>query len=243
MPSFGAAAVEVAQYVLAATQGAVLPLVPYLDTLRWEFIVVALGGIADDLRSARRLAARAAMIGGLFTGIATSPWIRAALRYGAVALAVFLLLLRRSGERAGRLSERLEITGNANDVQRRMLETAARRPCFPPLSAGSGRTCSPADWRKVSLPNDCRAMEHGQKRAWWASVLLRRTLAFLPAGQSRAASSIKKPPAEVIGETIFKVYNVVFNGHDLTVSGAAVRRSSEAPANHLHVEYGAEDRS
>ena len=50
------------------------------------------------------------MIGGLLTGIATSPWMRAALRYGAIALAVllFLLSLRRSGERAGRLAERLE---------------------------------------------------------------------------------------------------------------------------------------
>ena len=42
----GAAGVEVAQQVLAETQGAVLPLVPYLDTLRWLFIAVALGGIA-----------------------------------------------------------------------------------------------------------------------------------------------------------------------------------------------------
>ena len=70
------------------------------------------------------------MIGGLLTGIATSQWIRAALRYGAIALAVllFLLSLRRSGERAGRLAERFETTEKANDVQRRMLEAAARRP-------------------------------------------------------------------------------------------------------------------
>ena len=69
------------------------------------------------------------MIGGLLTGIATSPWMRAALRYGAIALAVVLFLhsLRRSGERAGRLAERLETTENANDVQRQMLEAAARR--------------------------------------------------------------------------------------------------------------------
>ena len=39
-------AIEVAQQVLAETQGAVLPLVPYLDTLRWLFIAVALAGIA-----------------------------------------------------------------------------------------------------------------------------------------------------------------------------------------------------
>jgi len=70
------------------------------------------------------------MIGGLLTGIATSPWIRTALRYGVTAIAIllFLLALRRSGERAGRLARRLETTEKANDVQRRMLEAAARRP-------------------------------------------------------------------------------------------------------------------
>lgn len=42
----GAASVEVAQEVLAEAQGAVLPLVPYLDSLRWLFIALALAGIA-----------------------------------------------------------------------------------------------------------------------------------------------------------------------------------------------------
>ena len=70
------------------------------------------------------------MIAALLTGFAASPRMRVALRYGAVVLAVllFLLSLRRNGERAGRLAERLETTENANDVQRRMLEAAARRP-------------------------------------------------------------------------------------------------------------------
>jgi hypothetical protein len=70
------------------------------------------------------------VIAALLTGFAASPWTRAALRYGAIVLAVllFLLSLRRSGERAGRLAERLETTEKANDVQRRMLEAAARRP-------------------------------------------------------------------------------------------------------------------
>lgn len=70
------------------------------------------------------------MIVGLLTGFAASPWTRAALRYGAIVLAVllFLLSIRRSGERAGRLAERLEIMEKANDVQREMLEAAARRP-------------------------------------------------------------------------------------------------------------------
>jgi len=53
---------------------------------------------------------------------------RAALRYGAIALAVLLLALRRSGERAGRLAERLETTEKVNDVHRQMLHAAARRP-------------------------------------------------------------------------------------------------------------------
>jgi hypothetical protein len=76
------------------------------------------------------LEAGAAVIAALLTGIVTSPWLRAALRYGAIALAVllFLLSLRRSGERAGRLAERLDTKEKANDVQRRMLEAAARRP-------------------------------------------------------------------------------------------------------------------
>ena len=59
--TLGAAGVEVAQQVLAETQTAILPLVPYLDTLCWAFIAVALGGIAvtiyarlDDWRRGRR---------------------------------------------------------------------------------------------------------------------------------------------------------------------------------------------
>ena len=70
------------------------------------------------------------MIATLLGAIAVSPWMRAALPYGAIAVTVllFLLSLRRSGERAGRLAERLETTENANDVRRRMLEAAARRP-------------------------------------------------------------------------------------------------------------------
>ncbi|GGL58386.1 hypothetical protein [Wenxinia marina] len=56
--------------------------------------------------------------------------MRTALRYGVTALAIplFLLALRRSGERAGRLAERLETTERSHDAQRRMLEAAARRP-------------------------------------------------------------------------------------------------------------------
>jgi len=59
--TIGAVGVEVTEQVLAETQSAVLPLVPYLDTLRWVFIAVALGGIAvtiyarlDDWKRGRR---------------------------------------------------------------------------------------------------------------------------------------------------------------------------------------------
>ena len=52
---------EVAQELLAETQGAILPLVPYLDALRWVFIVIALAGVAvaicarlDDWKNGRR---------------------------------------------------------------------------------------------------------------------------------------------------------------------------------------------
>jgi hypothetical protein len=41
---------------------------------------------------------------------------------------LFFLALRRSGERVGRLTERLETMEKANDVQRQMWEAAARRP-------------------------------------------------------------------------------------------------------------------
>jgi hypothetical protein len=62
--------------------------------------------------------------------LAGSAWARSALRYGAIALAIllFLLALRRSGERAGRLAERLDTREKAIEVQRSMLEATARRP-------------------------------------------------------------------------------------------------------------------
>ena len=57
----GAAGVEVAQEVLTEAQDAVLPFVPYLDTLRWVFIAAALAGVAiaiyariDDWKAGRR---------------------------------------------------------------------------------------------------------------------------------------------------------------------------------------------
>ncbi|WP_132953377.1 hypothetical protein [Rhodovulum bhavnagarense] len=70
------------------------------------------------------------MIGALLATLAGSAWALTALHYGVTALAIlsFLLALRRSGERAGRLAERLETMENTYEAQRRMLEAAARRP-------------------------------------------------------------------------------------------------------------------
>jgi len=70
------------------------------------------------------------MIASILGGIAARPLARVALRYGAIALAInlFLLSTRRTGERVGRLAERLETREKTNEIQRRMLEAAARRP-------------------------------------------------------------------------------------------------------------------
>jgi len=59
--TLGAAGVEVVQQAVADTQSALQPLIPYLDTIRWLFIAVALVGIGttiyarwDDWRKRRR---------------------------------------------------------------------------------------------------------------------------------------------------------------------------------------------
>jgi hypothetical protein len=70
------------------------------------------------------------MIASILGSIGTAPWAKAAPRYGAIVLAIvlFLLSIRRSGERVGRISERLETVEKVNEIQRRMLEATARRP-------------------------------------------------------------------------------------------------------------------
>ena len=47
----GAAGVEVLQDVLVETQSTIQPLVPYLDTLRWVLIAIALIGIAVTIHA------------------------------------------------------------------------------------------------------------------------------------------------------------------------------------------------
>ncbi len=66
----------------------------------------------------------------LISWLTGSRLILAVGKWAAIALTIslFLLSLRRSGERVGRLAERLENQEKANEIQRRMLEAAARRP-------------------------------------------------------------------------------------------------------------------
>jgi hypothetical protein len=70
------------------------------------------------------------VIAGLLAWLGAGRVGRAVLRIAVLAAAVLLLLLacRRSGERFGRLLERLEASERTNDVQQDMLEAAARRP-------------------------------------------------------------------------------------------------------------------
>ena len=49
--TIGAAGVEVLQDILAETQSVIQPLVPYLDTLRWVLIAIALIGIAVTIHA------------------------------------------------------------------------------------------------------------------------------------------------------------------------------------------------
>ena len=50
------------------------------------------------------------------------------LLLATLTIALFLLNLRRAGERAGRLAERLSTSERTHDIQRQMLDAAARRP-------------------------------------------------------------------------------------------------------------------
>ena len=50
------------------------------------------------------------------------------LLLAALTIALFLLNLRRAGERTGRLAERLSTSEKTHEIQRQMLDAAARRP-------------------------------------------------------------------------------------------------------------------
>ena len=67
---------------------------------------------------------------GWITVLLTSGPARKALGLllAIITIALFLLNLRRAGERAGRLAERLSTTERTHEIQRQMLEAASRRP-------------------------------------------------------------------------------------------------------------------
>ena len=67
---------------------------------------------------------------GWITAILASGPARKALGVLLTALTItlFLLNLRRAGERAGRLAERLQSTERTHEIQRQMLDAASRRP-------------------------------------------------------------------------------------------------------------------
>jgi len=67
---------------------------------------------------------------GWITAIFTGGPARKALGLllAALTIALFLLNLRRAGERAGRLAERLSTSERTHEIQRQMLEAASRRP-------------------------------------------------------------------------------------------------------------------
>lgn len=67
---------------------------------------------------------------GWITAILASGPARKALglALAATTIALFLLNLRRAGERAGRLAERLRTSEKIHEIQRQMLDAASRRP-------------------------------------------------------------------------------------------------------------------
>lgn len=70
------------------------------------------------------------MGGGLLVGLLARPWgwRVAGLALAAITVTLFILNLRRAGERAGRAAERLETMERTHAIQRQMLDAAARRP-------------------------------------------------------------------------------------------------------------------
>ncbi|KAB2538573.1 hypothetical protein AL035_19215 [Salipiger aestuarii] len=68
-------------------------------------------------------------MGWTATLLASGPARKAlGLLLAAATIALFLLNLRRAGERAGRLAERLQTSETTHEIQRQMLDAASRRP-------------------------------------------------------------------------------------------------------------------
>lgn len=70
------------------------------------------------------------MWGSLLAKVMACPWARrvAALALVALTVTLFIINLRRQGERAGSAAERLDQLERTHAIQRHMLEAANRRP-------------------------------------------------------------------------------------------------------------------
>ncbi|WP_370738342.1 hypothetical protein [Roseovarius gaetbuli] len=69
------------------------------------------------------------MTGWITAILASGPARRAlGLMLATLTVVLFLLNLRRAGEHAGRLAERLSTSEKAHEIQRQMLLAASRRP-------------------------------------------------------------------------------------------------------------------
>jgi hypothetical protein len=70
------------------------------------------------------------MWGSLFAGFIRQPWARwaAAIALAALTITLFIINLRRAGERAGRAAERMDQLERTHAIQRQMLDAASRRP-------------------------------------------------------------------------------------------------------------------
>ena len=68
-------------------------------------------------------------MGWIIAILASGPARKAlGLLLAALTIALFLLNLRRAGERAGRLAEQLSTSERTYEAQRQMLDAASRRP-------------------------------------------------------------------------------------------------------------------
>ena len=69
------------------------------------------------------------MMGWIMATLAIGPARKAlGLLLAITTIALFLLNLRRAGERSGRLAERFATTEKTNEIHRQMLDAASRRP-------------------------------------------------------------------------------------------------------------------
>ena len=66
----------------------------------------------------------------VLAGLLARPWLQraTAIVLAALTITLFILNLRRAGERAGRAAGRLERLERHHAIQRQMLEAAAQRP-------------------------------------------------------------------------------------------------------------------